>query len=146
MSDRGSPGPRLELHLLWIAPLLSVAGLVSYFTFFVRWPSLRDTAWLNLGIGVVAVGLSLWALRAAWRRRWPWRVAGVAGALVSVAAVGLLVAYTQFISYGLPSTEGVVAVGEGLPDLTLQSYDGTPVDLARAAQEPMVLVFYRGFW
>ena len=43
----------------WLGPLLSVFGLMSYFTLAVQWPSLRDTGWLNLVLVVLGTGLAL---------------------------------------------------------------------------------------
>lgn len=134
--------------LLWIAPLVAIAGFVSYWGYFVRWPFLRDTGLLNLGLLLLASGLAVLGLLRAWSRG-PWRrLAGLVGVAVSMLLTGLFIAYCYVISYGLPPTDGVVALGERLPQITLASYDGTPVDLARASEGPgpLVLVFYRGFW
>lgn len=51
-------------HALWIGPLITLAGAVSYFTVFSRFAPLRDFPWLNLP--VVLAGLALSAL-AFWR-------------------------------------------------------------------------------
>jgi hypothetical protein len=150
MSEQpGESRARRQLDvLLWVAPLVAIVGFVSYWGYFVRWPFLRDTGLLNLALLLLASGLALLGLRRAWPRgRWR-RLAGVAGVIVSTALTGLFIAYCYVISYGLPPTDGVVALGERLPEITLASYDGTPVDLARASEGPgpLVLVFYRGFW
>ena len=40
-----------------------------------------------------------------------------------------------------------VAVGEMVPDFTLESHQGTRITLSEArAKSPVVLVFYRGYW
>ena len=40
-------------HALWLGPLISVAGTVSYFQFFARFPALRDFPWINLPLVVI---------------------------------------------------------------------------------------------
>jgi len=143
-----TPAGRQHDFLLWIAPLIAIAGFLSYWGYFVRWPFLRDTGLLNLGLLLLALGLSVLGLRRAWPRGLWRRVAGALGVLISTLLTGLFVAYCYVLSYGLPPTDGVVALGERLPEITLASYDGSPVDLARASEGPgpLVLVFFRGFW
>jgi hypothetical protein len=133
-------------HFLWLGPLIAVPGLLSYFVFFSRWPSLRDTAWLNFLILAAALVISAMGLK----RAWPtggWRIlAGIGSTLVSGGLGAVLVAYVFFLSNGLPSVEGVTAEGEAVPALTLASYDGKPINVADAGSGATVLVFYRGFW
>jgi hypothetical protein len=145
MSQTTGAGLSRRNPYLWIAPLLAIAGFLSYFTFFVRWPALRDTGLLNLALLLLAVVLAGVGLRRAWGRG-PWRrVAGVLGVVVSLGLTGLFVAYIYSLS-DLPTAEGAVALGERLPEISLVSSDGGDVDLAEASQGPLVLVFYRGFW
>ncbi len=133
-------------HFLWLGPVVAVAGLLSYFLFFVQWPMLRDTAWLNLLIVVAGLAVSVLGLS----RAMPsggWRViAGIASTLVAGGAGALLVFYVFFLSYQLPSDEGVTAEGEAVPAVALVSYDGQSVDVAVAGEDSTILVFYRGFW
>ncbi len=147
MADSGNPKDGTDSnHFLWLGPLIAVAGLLSYFTFFSRWPVFRDTAWLNFLILAAALVISAMGLRRAGLRG-GWRVfAGVGSTLVSGGLGALLVAYVFFLSNGLPSSEGVTAEGEAIPVMTLTSYDGTQVNVAAAGQDSTILVFYRGFW
>lgn len=132
--------------LLWLAPAIAIAGFLSYWGYFVRWPFLRDTGLLNLGLLLLAVVLSALALRRAWSGGLGRRLLGVLGLVVSLGLTGLFVAYCYVLSYGLPPSDDVVALGERLPAVSLVSHEGEPVDLAEASQGPLVLVFYRGFW
>ncbi|MGH0028936.1 MAG: hypothetical protein ACQGVC_04035 [Myxococcota bacterium] len=133
-------------HLLWIAPLLAIAGFFSYFGFFVRWPVLRDTGALNLVVLLAALALSVVALRRGWPGGVGRRIAGVLGVLVSTLLLAGFVGYLYFLSYQLPATDGVVEVGEPLPAVTLAAHDGSSLALGEAGDGPLVLVFYRGHW
>jgi hypothetical protein len=73
-----------------------------------------------------------------------------AGALtslaLSVALSAFFVWYCFALSYGLPSDARALAVGAPAPAITLRDHLGRDVDLAAAARQPLVLVFYRGHW
>lgn len=145
-TERPARAGRRDDWLLWIAPLVAIAGFASYWTLSVRSPFLRDTGLLNLALLLVAVALSVLGVRRAWSRGWLRRVAGAVGVVLSTALLGLFVAYCYVLSYQLPSADGAVAVGERLPPIALTASDGSRVDLAEASRDPLVLVFYRGFW
>ena len=132
--------PKKRNHLVWLGVLISLVGLVSYFTFSARFPLLRDFPWLNLPLVLGGLGLSIWALR---RRLSSW---STAGALLSAACAGLLVVYVFVLSNQLPGIDGVVAVGDEAPAFSLSDQDGSTVNLADFRGQPVVLVFYRGFW
>ena len=65
-------------HLVWIGSLIAVVGLISYFTFFARFPALRDVPKVNLPLVGIGLAVSLWAL---FRRRSLWAVAGLLAAI-----------------------------------------------------------------
>ncbi len=65
--------PKQRNHLVWLGLLISLVGLVSYFTFSARFPVLRDFPWLNLPMVLVGLGVSIWALR---RKLTLWSAAG----------------------------------------------------------------------
>ena len=65
---------------------------------------------------------------------------------ISVGLTGLLLFYSYSYSYGLPSAELAAKQGQRIPAIALASTRGGTLDLGEAASEPLVLVFYRGFW
>ena len=58
-----STPPRRKNHLIWIGVLISVIGLVSYFTFFARFPATRDIPWVNLTLVCAGMAVSALAIR-----------------------------------------------------------------------------------
>ncbi len=127
-------------HLAWIGPVVSIVALISYFTFFARFPALRDSAWINILGVVVGLGLSIAAIV---RRKSLW---SVAGALLSMACATLLVGYVFVLSNQLPNSETAVRTGQEAPGFELPDQDGRTVRLADFQGSQVMLVFYRGFW
>jgi len=132
-------------HALWLGPLLTVVGVASYYTVFFRWPLTRDVPWVNFAILLGALALSAIGLARAWGRRGWRRVGGVAGLVWSTTLTALFVAACTVLS-ALPAPTAALAVGDAVPAVTLQDHTGAAVELAAASAEPLVLVFYRGFW
>ena len=132
--------PKQRNHLIWIGALISIFGLVSYFTLFARFPALRDVPWLNIPLVLIGLAVSILAVR---RRL---SLLSAAGALLSAAVAGLLLVYVFVLSNQLPDTDGVVAVGAVAPAFSLTDHGGATVSLADFRDTPVVLVFYRGFW
>ena len=132
--------PKQRNHLIWIGALISIVGLVSYFTFFARFAPVRDIPWINLPLVLIGFAVSILAIR---RRLSFFSAAGV---LLSAACAGLLMAYVFVLSNQLPDTDGVVAVGAEAPAFSLTDHTGATVSLADFTGTPVVLVFYRGFW
>jgi len=142
--DGPAEDPTRRNPLAWIAPLVAIPGFVSYWAFFAAYPVFRDFPWVNLLILTGAVALSVVALR---RARPGWGRAGsIAGLAVSVSLLGLLSAYCFVLSYQLPDPNRVVGDGTRIPDITLASSNGGRVDVAAAAADKLILVFYRGHW
>lgn len=127
-------------HAVWIGVLISAFGLISYFTFFARFPALRDVPKVNFALVLIGLAVSGWGLL---RRRSLWSVAGLA---VSVVCAGLLAAYVFVLSYGLPDTEQVIQVGQTAPAFALPDQEGRITTLDDYRGSSLVLVFYRGFW
>ena len=132
--------PKRKNHLIWIGVLVSLVGLVSYFTVFARFPATRDIPWINLPLVFAGLVISILAVR----RRLSFF--SVTGALLSAACAGLLTSYVFVLSNQLPDVEGVVAVGAEAPTFTLTDDTGSAVSLVDSRGAPVVLVFYRGFW
>jgi hypothetical protein len=127
-------------HLIWIGPLISVVGFVSYFGFFARFPALRDFPWLTLPLVLAGVVVSTLAIQ----RGRSWR--SIAGAVFSASCAGFLFVYVFFLSNQLPPPDNVIALGAEAPAFSLPDQDGSLVRLADFRGRPVVLVFYRGFW
>jgi len=131
-------------HLAWIAPLVAIAGFLSYFAVFSQWPLFRDFPWLNLLIGIAALALSVVAVRRA-KPGWG-RGGSIAGLGISALLLVGLGFYCFVLSYQLPDAGRVVGEGTVIPGITLAATDGSQIDVGAAAQDKLILVFYRGHW
>ncbi len=140
-------GRRRRNHLLWIGPLVTFLGGVSYFLYFARIPALRDVPWLNLPLVLGGLVLSLVAAGRGFSARSPYRgkVLGSLGAVFSLLVAGLFTMYIFVWSFGLPDPGETVALGAA-PDFTLNDQHGVPVSLAALRGRKVVLTFYRGHW
>jgi hypothetical protein len=127
-------------HAVWVGALISLIGLISYFTFFARFPALRDVPKVNFALVLIGLAVSAWGLL---RRRSLWSITGLA---VSAACAGLLAAYVFVLSYGLPDAEHAIQVGETAPAFALPDQEGRITTLEEYRGSNLVLVFYRGFW
>lgn len=127
-------------HAAWIGPLLALLGLVSYFVWAARYPSLRDSAWLNLLLVAAGTSIAVWAVvkRSNWKS---W--VGVAAA---AGLTCLLFGYVFVLSSQIPSAETAVAVGAPAPPVDLLDHAGQMVSLGDYLGRRVVVVFYRGFW
>jgi len=135
-------------HLLWIGPLVVVAGAVSYFVVFAYVPVLRDFPWLNFPLVLVGIVVSVVGL---WRAFSDHPTAlskflAVCGLLVSLGIGGLFSLYVLVLSNRLPSIDGVAAELATAPDFTLTDQNGRVVTLSDFRGRNVVLVFYRGHW
>jgi hypothetical protein len=136
---------RARNHLLWVGPLVSLFGFVSYWALFARWPAVRDDPWANLVLLALGVAASAVGLRRAWARSGWRRIAGTAGLVASCGFAGLLIFYCYVWSYGLPESPASLAIGDRVPAVVLEDQRGREVELAGLRGET-VLVFYRGYW
>ena len=137
--------------------LTTLAALVSYFTFFVRFPATRDFPWANLLLFAAGGGLLGLGLKRAFQP--PGGVLGKAVGsvlgLFSALIFGLFLFYNFYLSSKLPGTEHAPRLGQKAPGFTLADQYNRPVTLAtllgdNAAAEKKgqwaLLVFYRGYW
>ena len=127
-------------HAAWIGPLIALVGLVTYFTYAVNFPDLRDNAVLNLIVVVLGVAVAGWGVfkKSNWKS---WL-----GLLTSGAFAVLLFGYVFVLSNQMPGTDSAAAVGSAAPPLILPDETGRVVDLADFQDRRVVVVFYRGFW
>jgi len=135
-------------HALWLGPLVAFGGMVSYFQFFVRFPTLRDFPWVNLPLVLIGIALSLGGFWGAYVRgsRWPVKLAASLGLALSLLFGGFLIAYVFGISNSLPSTTLITRSLEQAPDFALEDSAGRVHRLSDYRGSKVVLVFYRGHW
>jgi hypothetical protein len=133
----------------------------------ISWSSPRTLALAALLLALGTVGafmalLSLWAIpirpvwylsalalatalavAAVWRaRRW----LTVSALVVSVVLLALA-GFFNFVAMRVPPTRTQLVVGQPAPDFTLPDAAGRPVRLSDyRGRQPVVLVFYRGYW
>lgn len=149
---------RLNLYLL-TGFLVTIGAFLSYYLYFVYFPSTRDFPWVNLllfGAGLALLGVGL---RRAYLEpeRYPGRITGPLLATVSIVILGFFLFLNFSYSKQLPASKDAPRVGQPAPDFTLPDANGNPVTLsqlwggakgeevARAGQW-VLLVFYRGYW
>ncbi len=122
--------------------------MVSYFSYFSRFPTLRDFPWVNLPVIVLGLSLSVWGVRDAFRSRAQSRQRNMslAGLLLSLAVAGFFAWYVFVETYHLPGADGVVQVGSKAPTFRLLDQNSLPVTLSDYHGNKVILVFYRGHW
>ena len=151
MDANGTPVPgsgRRRNHALWLGPLIAFAGTVSYFSFFARWPALRDVPWLNLPVVLGGVALSLAGARRAFRGSATYRgkMFGAFSVLFAGGFAALFVFYVFVLSYMLPAPSASPLALVEAPDFALQDQRGQTVRLAELRGRKVVVTFYRGHW
>jgi|SRR3990172_3127607 len=132
--------------------LVCLFALLSYPSFFARFPGTRDVPWVNwllFACGFALLGIGL--VRAFGR---PERHGGQIAApiLVALGVVlgGFFVYLTEVASRQLPASASAPKVGEKAPDFTLPDVHLQPVRLSGLVGTPsaswVLLIFYRGYW
>jgi hypothetical protein len=135
-------------HALWLGPLIAFGGMVSYFEFFARFPTLRDFPWINLPLVLIGIALSLggfWGAYTRGSRLWV-KLAGSFGLALSLLSGGFLIAYVFAISNSLPAESATTTALEQAPDFALEDSEGRVHRLSDYSGSKVVLVFYRGHW
>jgi len=130
----------LNPRTLALAALLLSLGTVGAFMALLSLLaiSIRPVWYLGtLGLGTVL------AMAAVWRaRRW----LTVSALVVSVLLLALA-GFFHFVAMRVPMTPTQLVVGQPAPDFTLPDAAGRPVRLSDyRGRQPVVLVFYRGYW
>ena len=153
MEAGGKPGWN---WLPWAGFALSVIAFLSYFAFFVEFPSTRNFPWANLLLFAIAAGLLAVGMRRAFRRPQSYRgrIFGPILAGLSTLILGFFVFAIFVAARHLPASAAATRVGATAPEFTLTDSDNRPVSLANLLTQPVggaapkgvMLVFYRGYW
>ena len=143
-----SVSPRRRNHAIWLGPLVTLAGFISYFTYFIRFAELRDFPWLNLPLVLIGLAVSILGVSRAFVRAAVYRgkIVGSLGFLFSLAIALFFNAYIFYISYDLPEVSSVTTDLTIAPDFELPDHNGQTVRLADFRGRKVVLNFYRGHW
>jgi len=131
---------RKRNHTAWVGPVVSLTGLITYFTVAVRFPDLRDSANINLVLAIGGVAIAAWGLLR--RRNWKSWIGFGAAAFFAFLFCG----YIFVLTSQLPSPDTAPAVGAVAPPLELPDQTGRMLALDELRGERVVVVFYRGFW
>jgi len=135
-------------HLLWLGPLVTLAGGISYFLVFARYAALRDFPWLNLPLVLAGLALSGVGLWRAWSPRTSYRgkLLGPAALAFSALVSFFFVFYVFAISFWLPDPTSTATELVEAPGFRLLDQAGRTVSLDDYRGRKVVLTFYRGFW
>lgn len=147
--DFPKPVRRWPKHAVWIGPLLTLAGALSYFLFFAQFPALRDFPLLNLPIvllGLALAGAGCWKMFTS-----PGGMLGKmfasASLLLSLGVAGLYCFYIFFLSYQMPDAATTSPeLQAAAPGFSLPDQNGKQVQLSDYLGSKVILVFYRGHW
>ena len=122
-----------------VSLLLAVGTVVAFAALLSVWAMPLRPAWY---LGALALATAL-AVGAVWRaRRW----LTVSALVVSVLLLALA-GFFNFAAMRVPLTRTQLVVGRPAPDFTLSDAAGRPVRLSDyRGRQPVVLVFYRGYW
>jgi hypothetical protein len=143
-------------RLLWLGLLITVAGVLSNWLYFLALPGQGVLPWINLllpAIGLIVLLVAVW-------RAFVSPETGGGKILAPVFAIFAAVVFSGSVwglhhARDIPAGSGAPRVGEKAPDFTLASADGRATSLSQLLSEPMndparpkavLLVFYRGFW
>lgn len=133
---------------IWIGPLIAVVGLMSYFLYFVRFPFFRDSAWLNLVLVSLGLGLSVraWCQRRAQSQSVGARILAGSALGLSTLTAALLFFYVFSMSSQLPAIQSRTQELQTVPSIGLQDQSGDTIQLAETDDRGWLISFYRGHW
>jgi len=126
----------------WLVALSLVvsAAAIAVYSQLLRVPAVRNNP--EGYVAAFAIAAVIAGLAVALGRRW------YAWTALAVSLVLLLGGATfNFVLARIPADHTTLRVGERAPDFTLSDAAGRPVTLAGyRGRQPVVLVFYRGYW
>ena len=143
----------MHLRRNWYAVaglLLGIVGIVGYFllilTYDPAWHRRLETPTINLLVIAAGLALSAVGVYRALSRTHGGRVLAPIAAALNAALAGVFVWWLFAFSYQLPQAAAAPAVGVVAPDFALRDHRGNEVRLSSLRGQPVVLLFYRGFW
>ncbi|NOY29237.1 MAG: redoxin domain-containing protein [Planctomycetes bacterium] len=149
MNDESLPATsRWPKHAVWVGPIVTLVGALSYFLFFAQFPILRDFPVLNLPVvllGFVLSGAGCWQMFRG-RSGLLGKAFASVGLLMSLGVAGLFCFYIFFLSYQLPAVAAVPDLRSAAPEIALLDQNGEQVRLSDHLGSKVILVFYRGHW
>ena len=135
---------------IWAGFGLTLVAFLSYYFYFLRFPSTRDFPWLNLLLFVAAGVLLGIGLKRAYRdpARYRGKVSGAILGALSLAVFSLFCIFNFVLARNLPASTNAARPGQQAPDFSLTDANGKTVTLSGmlAGNRAVVLVFYRGYW
>ena len=140
-TDNGALHAGSGNRLFWSGFALALLSFLSYFGYTLSLPGSAGFTWVHELLVVAGASLAL----VGWWRLPPRKITRI-GTGMAVTVAALLLGYVHIYSSMLPSTEGVIQVGQQAPDFSLPGPDGQKVGLQAYLGKPLVLVFYRGYW
>ena len=135
---------------VWTGFALTLVAFLSYYFYFLRFPSTRDFPWFNLLLFVAAGVLLGIGLKRAYGdpERYRGKISGAILGALSLAVFALFCVFNFVLAKSLPASNGAPRAGVQAPGFTLPDANGKPVSLSGmlAGNRAVVLVFYRGYW
>jgi len=143
---------------LWVGLLLTLAGLMSYFSIFVWFPITRDFPWANFVLFLLAGVFLFMGLRRGFAADRPHptrsKIISVLVSALCVLLIGLFAFAYFVVGRMLPASKGAPQVGQRAPEFTLPDTTGKQVSLNELMTAPInakaprgvLLIFYRGYW
>jgi hypothetical protein len=136
--------------LVWAGFGVTVAAVLSYFFFFLRFPATRDVPWVTFLLFGVAAGLLWIGVSRAFSQpeRYRGKISGPVLSALSGVLIALFCLLTFSLGKDLPPASSAVRVSQPAPDFTLADASGKPVTLSGILQShrAALLIFYRGYW
>ena len=120
--------------------VLICVGVIATYSLLLGVPAVRNHP--EGYVAAFAIAATVAGLAVALRRRWyAWLVLALSLLLLTLGS------YVNFVMARIPTEPMVLRLGEPPPDFTLPDASGRPVSLADyRGKQPVVLVFYRGYW